>query len=308
MQEKTILPISVLIPTRNRDKALKATLESIIEQDYELSEIIIIDTSDDIKTESLCLKMLDLFPNLIYHKSPERGAAVQRNLGFLISKEPYILFMDDDVILRQKCIYYLWNAIEKDDNLGGVSAMIENQKYQKPGRLSSLLFSFLNGKKLDSYAGKCIGPALNLLPEDDDKLPSIVTVEWLNLGCVLYRRVALPSPPFLKIFKGYSIFEDLALSLQVGKNYGLANVRIAKIFHDSQPGDHKNNLIEVTKMEFVNRHYIMTKILQRANLSDYIRLFIFEFFSLASSLKTPNRGRFLSILYGKLLGLINILK
>jgi len=38
-------------------------------------------------------------------------------------------------------------------------------------------------------------------------------------------------------------------------------------------------------MQLVNRHFVMTRILGRDRFSDYLKLVLFEFFSLASSLQ-----------------------
>src|SRR4029077_19457523 len=108
-----------------------------------------------------------------------------------------------------------------------------------PGRVSRLVFRLMGERREASYAGKGLGPAGNLLPENRDDLPEMVPVQWLNTTCTMYRREALPEPPFPTNFTGYSLMEDLALSLQVGKSWRLMNARTARVFHDSQPGDHK---------------------------------------------------------------------
>ena len=90
----------------------------------------------------------------------------------------------------------LWNAIESDRQLGGVNAMIVNQRYQPPGFISRTMFTLMHGRREKSFAGKLIGPAINLLPEDRDDLPEVVPVEWLNTTCTIYRREALPDPAF----------------------------------------------------------------------------------------------------------------
>jgi hypothetical protein len=141
-----------------------------------------------------------------------------------------------------------------------------------------------------SYAGRVLGPAVNLLPEDREDLPEVVPVEWLNLGCTFYRRQALPDPPFPDHFKGYSLMEDVALSLTVSQRWKLANARTARIYHDSQPGAHKSDPALLAEMQLINRHFVMTKILGRDRVSDYLKLALFEFFSLVSSLQS-RRGR-----------------
>jgi len=142
------------------------------------------------------------------------------------------------------------------------------------------------GRAERSYAGRVLGPAVNLLPEDSDDLPEIVPVEWLNTTCTLYRREALPDPPFPDHFTGYSLMEDLTLSLTVGKCWKLANARTARIYHDSQPGTHKSDPALLAKMQLINRHFVMTRILGRDGFSDYVKLVLFELFSVASSLQS----------------------
>jgi hypothetical protein len=208
--------------------------------------------------------------------------------------------MDDDILFEPDCVRRLWEALQSDDRIGGVNAMITNQRYQSPGRISRLVFRLIDGRPESSYAGSVLGPAVNLLPDDREDLPEVVRVEWLNTGCTLYRREALPDPPFPDHFKGYSVMEDLTLSLTVGGSWKLANARTARIFHDSQPGRHKMDPDRIAEMQLVNRHYVMTKVLGRSRVSDYLKLFLFEFFSLVSVLKVPaGRMVFGSTLRGK---------
>jgi hypothetical protein len=145
----------------------------------------------------------------------------------------------------------------------------------------------LDHRAESSFAGCVLGPAVNLLPEDREDLPEVVPVEWLNTTCTLYRREALPDPPFPEHFKGYSFMEDVTLSLTVGRRWKLANARTARIYHDSQTGSHKFDPELIAEMQVVNRHYVMTKVLGRSRISDYLKLLLFELFSLASILKLP---------------------
>ena len=134
-----------------------------------------------------------------------------------------------------------------------------------------------------------LGPAVNLLPEDRDDLPEVVPVQWLNTTCTLYRREALPEPMFPSNFIGYSLMEDLTLSLTVGRHWKLANARTARIYHDSQRGEHKEDVVAMSTMELVNRHYVMTKVMGKRDFGDYAKLAVWELFQLASC-AIDNRG------------------
>ena len=133
--------------------------------------------------------------------------------------------------------------------------------------------------------------------------------EWLNTTCTLYRREALPQPPFPSNFTGYSLMEDLALSLTVGKHWKLANARTARIYHDSQSGSTRTMSVAVSGMELVNRHYVMTQGHARRGVRDYAKLALWELFQLAvcAHCRSAEVSDFWRELRGKLLGLCNIL-
>jgi glycosyltransferase involved in cell wall biosynthesis len=280
-----VLPISALIPTRDRSSTLAKTLQSLAQQSLQPLEIILVDGSSDHSTRNLVqTEVPGLQSQIKYFQATQLGAATQRNQAMAHASQNVIWLMDDDILLEPECLAKLWAALNSDPQIGGVNAMITNQCYLPPGRVSRLLFQFLAGRSEASYAGKCIGPAFNLLPEDDPHLPEVVPVEWLNTTCTLYRRQALPQPLFSDNFVGYSLMEDVTLSLIVGKQWQLANARTARIFHDSQPGDHKSDRAVLAKMELVNRHFVMTCILGRQYPSDYLKLSVVEVFEIAVSL------------------------
>ena len=236
--------VSAIIATKSRPTALQRTFHSLAIQSVQPMAIIVVDASVDSDTRDICERRTqELGSEVQWIKAQEQGAAAQRNQGVTLAKQQMILFFDDDIIFEPNCIALLWQALHAETRLGGASATILNQRYQTPGVPSRLMFTLLNGARENSFAGKVIGPAINLLPEDRDDLPDIVPVEWLNTTCTIYRREALPDPPFPELFAGYSLMEDLALSLNVAKRgWKLANVRTARIFHDSQPGEHKSDV------------------------------------------------------------------
>lgn len=279
--------MTVIIPTRNRATALRRTLESLGAQSSQPAELIIIDASVDSSTRAMCAETVPGLHSVVsWCRADVPGAATQRNQGVRASSQAVMGFMDDDILLEPLCFARLWSALESDPHLGGVNAMITNQRYQTPGRISRFVFRLMAGRAERSYAGRVLGPAVNLLPEDGDHLPEIVPVEWLNTTCTLYRREALPDPPFPDHFTGYSLMEDLTLSLTVGKRWKLANARTARIYHDSQPGTHKSDPALLAEMQLINRHFVMTRILGRDRFSDYLKLVLFELFSIASSLQS----------------------
>jgi glycosyltransferase involved in cell wall biosynthesis len=302
------IPVSAVVPTMNRPVILRRMLASLASQSVQPKEIIITDASDDFRTSSLFDKQFDqLNSKIVWQKAKQSGAASQRNQGVEAAEEPFVCFFDDDILFEPECMRRLWDALNSDSTIGGVNAMIVNQRYQAPGFASRLMFTLMHGHREVSFAGRVIGPAINLLPEEQEHLPEVVPVEWLNLGCTIYRREALPSPPFDSVFTGYSLMEDVALSTKVGQAWKLANARTARIYHDSQPADYKSNIAEMACMQLVNRHYVMTKILGRQGFVDYLRLFVWELFQFGvSAAHGHSRRQLAHICKGKLKALTQI--
>lgn len=302
-------PVACVIATRSRAAALSRTLDSIRQRSVWPAQIWIIDGSDDDSTRKVVEKNADL--PVVYHRATVSGAAPQRNEGVaLVSNcQNYIWFLDDDVILEPNCLEHLWNAMQGDARLGAVNAMITNQSYATPGRISRSVYRLLHGPPEDSYAGRVIGPGMNFLPQDHVDLPEVVPVEWVNTTCTLYRREALPDPVFPPRFQGYSLMEDLSLSLEMRKRgWKLANARTARIFHDSQSGEHKSSSFALSRMELSNRHYIMRRLLEERAPSDYAKLALLECFFLASTLFNRKTWQtFPTVFAGKVRGLLDIL-
>lgn len=296
------LPASAVVPTRNRVGAMGRMLDSLLKQDVLPAELIVVDGSEDDETRRVVEAFSQSAAGVCeakYLRAETLGAAVQRNQGVAVATQPVIWFFDDDILFEPECVSRLWAAFKSADDIGGANAMITNQRYQSPGRASRFMFRLMGGKG-SSFAGRVLGPAVNLLPEDRDDLPEIVPVEWINLGCTLYRREALPEPAFSTHFTGYSLMEDVTLSVIVGRKWKLVNARTARIYHDSQPGSHKSNAAELSAMELVNRHYVMTKILGRTRLLDYVRLFLWEAFQMVAALtQADSRRQIFSNLRGK---------
>ena len=299
MQERRKLPLSMIVATRDRATVLNRLLGSIGEQSCVPEEIIVVDGSAGTETEEICLSSA-LGRSVRWFKAAELGAATQRGQGLENSSQAVVGFIDDDVILDIDCLSRLWSALSSDSKLGGANATITNQRYTTPGAISRTMFALLNGRNEKTFAGRVIGPAVNLLPEDRDDLPEVVPVEWMNLGCTLYRREALPDPVFDPHFSGYSLMEDLTLSLRVAqRGWKLANVRTARVYHDSQPGSHKSNLRNLAAMELRNRHYVMSQVLRRTASMDYARLAAWEMFAVASILRSAGPATAWNHLLGK---------
>jgi glycosyltransferase involved in cell wall biosynthesis len=176
-----LLPVTAIIPTKDREEVLIRTLRSLFAQSHGPERIIIVDASFSPATSERLNELP--FPKgmLLQHIPAEtKGAAHQRMQGIRIASSEFIFFMDDDIIFDDHCVGQLFNGFTRSANVGGVNAMITNQRYTSPGFVTRTMYTLLSDKSRSTYAGKVIGPAWNLLPEDNPSLPDYVECEWLN--------------------------------------------------------------------------------------------------------------------------------
>lgn len=94
--------ISVIIPVYNCERYIGTTLESVINQDFDDYEIIVIDdgsTDNSLQVINYTLKDCGVPYKVIHQKNA--GVSVARNHGINISSGEYLVFVDgDDVILK----------------------------------------------------------------------------------------------------------------------------------------------------------------------------------------------------------------
>jgi len=97
-----MIKISVVIPAKNRAKTLLKCLESIINQTYPVSEIIVVDDHSVDNTQEVLKSICD--KRVIYELLPKgKGAQAARNYGIAIAKYEWIAFQDsDDLWLPEK--------------------------------------------------------------------------------------------------------------------------------------------------------------------------------------------------------------
>jgi len=106
--------ISIVIPTKNRTKSLKAVLMSYLKQKL-VKEIIIVDDGDGIDTE-LYIKSISRKENKIRYirNLTNRGSPGSRNIGINLSTGEYVFFGEDDAELDTDHLSILLKHLKKN--------------------------------------------------------------------------------------------------------------------------------------------------------------------------------------------------
>ena len=87
--------VSIIIPTRNRKEYVRRAVKSVLDQDYEPLQVIVV---DDASTDGTRNDLMDGFRgDIIYSQnSSPVGANVSRNHGLVLAMGDYLSFLDDD--------------------------------------------------------------------------------------------------------------------------------------------------------------------------------------------------------------------
>lgn len=111
------LKISVIIPTFNREKQIRNSIKSVLNQTYNNLEIIIVDDGSTDNTKEEVKKITDKRVKYIKLKQ-NKGAAFARNIGIKKSKGNFISFQDsDDYFYPNKLELQLKNLINQNSSL-----------------------------------------------------------------------------------------------------------------------------------------------------------------------------------------------
>ena len=109
--------VSVIIPAYNAASRIKLTLESIINQDYENIEIILVNDSSLDDTALIANKILSGSKRafkIINHES-NKGECASRNTGLAASQGEYICFIDADDMIEQNFVSSLYDSITRNN-------------------------------------------------------------------------------------------------------------------------------------------------------------------------------------------------
>ena len=293
---KTLVPVSAILPTRNRAPLLARFLESLASQTVLPAEIVICDATNDDTTHQVVSQARSQWndPRVrwIYEKANRTGLAPQRNQAVATATQEFVWFLDDDVILEPGCLAALHGVASSENRIGGVTATITNQHYSPPGRfVRALMRWFEDGLERSTYASACIGPGYTFFPDASPDLPPTLPAGWMIGCCSIYRKAALPVPAVPDHFEGGALGEDLAASLFVAKSWTLLHATGARCFHDSQGGDHKRSLIRIATQGLVNRYWIMTQVMEKTSVRDHFDFALMHGFSVLSLLSRPREWR-----------------
>ena len=106
--------ISIIVPAYNIEEYLSPCMDSILSQDYENFEIVLIDDGSTDNTPSICNKYKEKDSRVIVIHQRNAGLSVARNAGIKHARGKYLAFVDGDDLIAPGFLSGLYQAASEN--------------------------------------------------------------------------------------------------------------------------------------------------------------------------------------------------
>ena len=206
---------SIIIPTYNREKIIKSTVQSVINQTFKKWELLIIDDGSTDNTESVIKNINDPRIKYIFQDNSERSAA--RNNGIRNAKGEWICFLDSDDAYKENHLQTFYEAIENDKKQNFKFYFTSQETHYTLNNNSEIIKTDFDPKQAAFFfASESIVPGRVCIKKNVlDKLnfdENIVIVEdsdlWFRISC-FYKTKFIDKATFV-----YNIHDDNSINIK----------------------------------------------------------------------------------------------
>jgi glycosyltransferase involved in cell wall biosynthesis len=261
--------VDILIPTLDRSAALAVMLTSLLTQSFQDFRILISDQSEGPPAEAsgelaAVRRVLEMhgIPVRVERHLPRRGMAEQRQFLLDQSSAPYVLYLDDDLILEP---YALGNMLQvlRQQGCGFAGTGLIGLSFANDVRPHEQAIEFWEGRvqpeqiipgspAWDRYR---LHNAANLLHVQNQlqmtpERPRAYKVAWVG-GCVLYDAEKLRRAGAFRFWRDLPdehAGEDVLAQLRVMARFGGCGVLPSGVYHQELPTTIANRQVDAPRV------------------------------------------------------------
>lgn len=139
--------LSVIVPTYNAGKNLNKCLDSILAQNLENIEILVINDGSTDNSSEIIKEYAEQYPKKItYYEKENAGVAHTRNFGISKARGKYILFVDSDDYIKLGLFEELQKYIEQDIDIVKFKLERVNERGQVLEKVNGAVFEKTDGQ------------------------------------------------------------------------------------------------------------------------------------------------------------------
>lgn len=113
MENGLAVQISVIIPVYNAASTLREAVSSLLQQEVEGLELLLIDDGSTDGTAAICHELSQQDPRVCVVIQKNAGICAARNRGLSMAAGQYVAFCDDDDVFLPGALKLLWKVAEK---------------------------------------------------------------------------------------------------------------------------------------------------------------------------------------------------
>lgn len=236
--------ISIIMPTYRREKMISEAIDSVLKQNYENFEIIIVDDCSPDDTEKFIKQTYANNEKVKYYKNEKNsGAGISRKNGYLKSNGKFLIFMDDDDYLTDPEFFTkamrIFNNTKEELSFVSANSYI---KYENTGEIETEPLNVKglvdNKKYLEGFQTNYMKPNSTFTTIfNAEYVRDIENVEMLNDSSI-YMRALLTKPAY--------ILEDFVGVYRVHDKNMTFNLKLSFLIENLQE---KKNIYEIIKNE-----------------------------------------------------------
>lgn len=302
--------IAVVIATVGRAEALRVCLRSLASQTILPAEVIVVHSGSDAATKAVCDERRAA-PGLAvrYCTYPENSTALQRDFATRKTRQPLVMFADDDMEFSPSWIEALLGVLDSDPRIGAVMGCIENQQTPVPTLLWRVYRRLIAPADRAVAPGAVIGAAVhNGFPRE---AVAPMAAEWLGGGITLLRREAyLSVNGFAPYFDGSSPGEDVDLGFRMSRRWAVRYVPVARCLHH-QAATGRDHVARYQHLYMRSRYAFCRVSAGHGVAAALAHIALWAVFQTASELVQLRRGAlragFFAACYGRLTGALSCL-
>lgn len=107
--------VSVVIPVYNVEKYLDETIQSVLNQELQDFEIILVNDGSLDSSAAICQKYASLDPRVYFFDQDNAGVSVARNNGLSHARGEYVYFLDSDDTIDSEFLTGAYTLAKQDD-------------------------------------------------------------------------------------------------------------------------------------------------------------------------------------------------
>jgi glucosyl-dolichyl phosphate glucuronosyltransferase len=206
------MKISAVIPTKNRPKDLLVAVESIINQSLVPNQLVIIDQSELLQSESAIRPLLEktgIKLTYIYDRSIT-GLVHAKQVGVSSSVGDIVCFLEDDIELEESYIHEMSNAFKLNPSMMGCCGVVTNL-----GHLSKYYVYFFHLFHRDIFYDQRVG-----VHGFTEKIQAnLIASRYLSGGTSAFRKVVFDKVLF-DLNNNFFMLEDIDFSMRANNAFG----------------------------------------------------------------------------------------